>query len=161
MNNKRITLFFFAFVLYLPRVVSTQTEFKITATDAAVGDGFGLSVSISGDYIVVGAPNDDDEGSNSGSAYVFKRNRTIWIQEAKLTASDAEGAGSMFRVTTLDLDNLPKAGDAVDYEEDFFGKPTFLTVIGQIEAEIFAQAMSDVYTFGPTFRAENSNTSRH
>ena len=67
----------------------------------------------------------------------------------------------MFRVTTLDLDNPPKKGGVVDHDEDFFGKPAFLTVSGQLEAEIFAQAMCDVYTFGPTFRAENSNTSRH
>ena len=67
----------------------------------------------------------------------------------------------MFRVTTLDLGNLPVKGGSIDHGEDFFGKPTFLTVSGQLEAEIFAQALCDVYTFGPTFRAENSNTSRH
>jgi asparaginyl-tRNA synthetase len=78
-----------------------------------------------------------------------------------ITASDAEGAGSMFRVTTMDLRDVPKKDGAVDVEEDFFGRPTFLTVSGQLEAEIFALALSDVYTFGPTFRAENSNTSRH
>ena len=91
----------------------------------------------------------------------FQERGFNYVQTPIITASDAEGAGNMFRVTTLDLDNLPKAGGAVDYGEDFFGKPTFLTVSGQLEAEIFAQAMSDVYTFGPTFRAENSNTSRH
>ena len=84
-----------------------------------------------------------------------------FIQTPIITASDAEGAGSMFRVTTLDLNDLPKNGSQVKDEEDFFGKPTFLTVSGQLEAEIFALALSDVYTFGPTFRAENSNTSRH
>jgi asparaginyl-tRNA synthetase len=84
-----------------------------------------------------------------------------YIQTPMITASDAEGAGSMFRVTTLDLDDLPTKDGAVDVGEDFFGKPTFLTVSGQLEAEIFALALSDVYTFGPTFRAENSNTSRH
>ena len=84
-----------------------------------------------------------------------------YIQTPTITASDAEGAGSMFRVTTLDLLNVPQKDGAVDTGEDFFGKPTFLTVSGQLEAEIFAQALSDVYTFGPTFRAENSNTSRH
>jgi asparaginyl-tRNA synthetase len=78
-----------------------------------------------------------------------------------ITASDAEGAGSMFRVTTLDLEDLAKKNGAVRADEDFFGKPTYLTVSGQLEAEIFALALSDVYTFGPTFRAENSNTSRH
>ena len=67
----------------------------------------------------------------------------------------------MFRATTLDLDDLPRLGGRVDNDADFFGRPAFLTVSGQLEAEIFAQAMSDVYTFGPTFRAENSNTSRH
>ena len=84
-----------------------------------------------------------------------------FIQTPIITASDAEGAGSMFRVTTLDLNDLPKNGSQVKDEEDFFGKPAFLTVSGQLEAEIFALALSDVYTFGPTFRAENSNTSRH
>jgi asparaginyl-tRNA synthetase len=84
-----------------------------------------------------------------------------YIQTPIITASDAEGAGSMFRVTTLDLENPPRRDGAVDFAEDFFGKPTFLTVSGQLEAEIFAMALSDVYTFGPTFRAENSNTSRH
>ena len=84
-----------------------------------------------------------------------------YIQTPMLTASDAEGAGSMFRVTTLDLQDPPKRDGAVDAAEDFFGRPTYLTVSGQLEAEIFALALSDVYTFGPTFRAENSNTSRH
>ena len=84
-----------------------------------------------------------------------------YIQTPIITASDAEGAGSMFRVTTLDLSNLPIKDGVVDHSEDFFGKPAFLTVSGQLEAEIFAQAMCNVYTFGPTFRAENSNTSRH
>jgi asparaginyl-tRNA synthetase len=84
-----------------------------------------------------------------------------YIQTPMITASDAEGAGSMFRVTTLDLQDPPKKDGSVDVGEDFFGKPTFLTVSGQLEAEIFALALSDVYTFGPTFRAENSNTSRH
>ena len=83
------------------------------------------------------------------------------IHTPMITASDAEGAGAMFRVTTLDLENLPVHAGAIDHGEDFFGKPTFLTVSGQLEAEIFALALSDVYTFGPTFRAENSNTSRH
>ena len=84
-----------------------------------------------------------------------------YLQSPLITASDAEGAGSMFRVTTLDLENLPTKDSGVDYEADFFGKPAFLTVSGQLEAEIFALALTDVYTFGPTFRAENSNTSRH
>ena len=84
-----------------------------------------------------------------------------YIQTPMITASDAEGAGSMFRVTTLNLQDPPKRDGAVDAAEDFFGRPTYLTVSGQLEAEIFALALSDVYTFGPTFRAENSNTSRH
>ena len=91
----------------------------------------------------------------------FQERGFLYIQSPVITASDAEGAGSMFRVTTLDLGNIPRKGGAVDHEEDFFGKPAFLTVSGQLEAEIFALALSNVYTFGPTFRAENSNTSRH
>ena len=91
----------------------------------------------------------------------FQDRGFLFIQAPMITASDAEGAGAMFRVTTLDLNNLPTKDGIVDSEEDFFGKPAFLTVSGQLEAEIFALAMSDVYTFGPTFRAENSNTSRH
>ena len=84
-----------------------------------------------------------------------------FIQTPIITASDAEGAGSMFQVTTLDRNDVPKESGTVRHEDDFFGKPAFLTVSGQLEAEIFAMALSDVYTFGPTFRAENSNTSRH
>jgi asparaginyl-tRNA synthetase len=91
----------------------------------------------------------------------FQERGFQYIQTPIITASDAEGAGSMFRVTTLDLDNPPRDEGAVDTAEDFFGRPTFLTVSGQLEAEIFAMALSNVYTFGPTFRAENSNTSRH
>jgi len=79
-----------------------------------------------------------------------------------ITASDAEGAGEMFRVTTLDMDNLPKKENGeINYEEDFFGRSANLTVSGQLEGELAALALSDIYTFGPTFRAENSNTSRH
>ncbi|MFW6268373.1 MAG: asparagine--tRNA ligase [Marinilabiliaceae bacterium] len=79
-----------------------------------------------------------------------------------ITASDAEGAGEMFQVTTLDLNNVPKDEvGQVDYSQDFFGKPTNLTVSGQLEGELAALALSEIYTFGPTFRAENSNTSRH
>ncbi len=91
----------------------------------------------------------------------FQERGFLYIQTPMITASDAEGAGAMFRVTTLDLDNLPTKDGRVDTEEDFFGKPAYLTVSGQLEAEIFALAMTNVYTFGPTFRAENSNTSRH
>jgi asparaginyl-tRNA synthetase len=91
----------------------------------------------------------------------FQSRGFLFIQAPMITASDAEGAGAMFRVTTLDLEHLPMKDGAVNSEEDFFGKPAFLTVSGQLEAEIFALALSDVYTFGPTFRAENSNTSRH
>ena len=79
-----------------------------------------------------------------------------------ITASDAEGAGEMFQVTTLDIDNLPRTEEGeIDYSKDFFGKPTNLTVSGQLEGELAALAMSEIYTFGPTFRAENSNTTRH
>ena len=91
----------------------------------------------------------------------FQERGFLYIQTPIITASDAEGAGAMFRATTLDMDNLPTQDGRVDNDADFFGRPAFLTVSGQLEAEIFAQAMSDVYTFGPTFRAENSNTSRH
>ena len=79
-----------------------------------------------------------------------------------ITASDAEGAGEMFRVTTLDLDEIPRKEDgSVDFSRDFFGRPTNLTVSGQLEGELGALALSSIYTFGPTFRAENSNTPRH
>jgi len=84
-----------------------------------------------------------------------------YVHTPIITASDAEGAGAMFQVTTLDLAALAKSGKAPDYAKDFFAKPTFLTVSGQLEAETYALALSRVYTFGPTFRAENSNTSRH
>jgi asparaginyl-tRNA synthetase len=85
-----------------------------------------------------------------------------WISTPILTASDTEGAGEMFRVSTLDMLNLPKTEQGkVDYSQDFFGKETFLTVSGQLNVETYCTAMSKVYTFGPTFRAENSNTSRH
>ena len=84
------------------------------------------------------------------------------MQTPIITGSDCEGAGEMFRVTTLDLDNLPRTVDGkVDFSKDFFGKSTNLTVSGQLNAENFALAFGDVYTFGPTFRAENSNTQRH
>jgi len=86
----------------------------------------------------------------------------MWVHTPIITGSDCEGAGEMFRVSTLDLDELPRAeGGEVDFSKDFFGKLTGLTVSGQLEAEAFAQAFTDVYTFGPTFRAENSNTPRH
>jgi asparaginyl-tRNA synthetase len=79
-----------------------------------------------------------------------------------ITGSDCEGAGQMFKVTTLDFDHLPRTEEGkVDFEQDFFGKATNLTVSGQLEGEIYATALTNVYTFGPTFRAENSNTSRH
>ncbi|MFM7309642.1 MAG: asparagine--tRNA ligase [Flavobacteriales bacterium] len=84
----------------------------------------------------------------------------FYLHAPIITGSDAEGAGEMFRVTNLDLDAIAKAGK-VDHSEDFFGKPTNLTVSGQLEAELAALALGKVYTFGPTFRAENSNTSRH
>src|SRR5579864_1005593 len=86
----------------------------------------------------------------------------FWISTPIITASDAEGAGELFRVSTLDLANLPRnSGGAVDFAQDFFGTETFLTVSGQLNVEAYCLALSKVYTFGPTFRAENSNTSRH
>ncbi len=91
----------------------------------------------------------------------FQAEGFLYIQPPIITASDCEGAGEMFKVTTLDLAKVPKQGPQVDYERDFFQRPAYLTVSGQLEAEIFACALGKVYTFGPTFRAENSNTSRH
>lgn len=96
----------------------------------------------------------------------FQEQGFLYIHPPIITASDCEGAGEMFKVTTLDLAKVPKktlegGGTAVDYSQDFFDRPSFLTVSGQLEAEIFACALGKVYTFGPTFRAENSNTSRH
>jgi asparaginyl-tRNA synthetase len=92
----------------------------------------------------------------------FNDNGFYYLHTPIITGSDAEGAGEMFKVTTLDLKNPPMNGDnSIDYSEDFFGKETNLTVSGQLEAELGALALSKVYTFGPTFRAENSNTPRH
>jgi len=91
----------------------------------------------------------------------FQENAFYYTHTPIITASDCEGAGEMFRVTTLDLNRLAKSNREVNYELDFFDKPTFLTVSGQLEAETYATALGRVYTFGPTFRAENSNTSRH
>ena len=86
----------------------------------------------------------------------------LWIGTPIITASDAEGAGELFRVSTLDLANLPRTEDGrVDFTQDFFGREAFLTVSGQLNVEAYCLALSKVYTFGPTFRAENSNTSRH
>lgn len=86
----------------------------------------------------------------------------VYIHTPIITGSDAEGAGEMFKVTTLDLDNPPKnEAGKIDYKEDFFGKATNLTVSGQLEGELAAMALGNIYTFGPTFRAENSNTTRH
>jgi asparaginyl-tRNA synthetase len=92
----------------------------------------------------------------------FQERGFLYIQTPIITGADCEGAGKMFRVTALDPDNLPKQKEGkVDYSKDFFGLPTYLTVSGQLNGEIYACALSDIYTFGPTFRAENSNTSRH
>ena len=92
----------------------------------------------------------------------FDERGYYWINTPIITASDAEGAGHMFRVSTLDMANLPRTEDgAVDFGEDFFGRETFLTVSGQLNVEAYCLSMTRVYTFGPTFRAENSNTSRH
>ena len=102
----------------------------------------------------------------SAAAYAvhefFQSRGFVYVQTPIITGSDCEGAGEMFQVTTLDLNNVPKTEDGqVDYSQDFFGKKTSLTVSGQLNAENFAMAFGDVYTFGPTFRAENSNTQRH
>ncbi len=92
----------------------------------------------------------------------FHERGFYWVHTPILTASDAEGAGEMFRVSTLDLANLPRTPEgAVDFAQDFFGRPAYLTVSGQLNVEGYCLALSRVYTFGPTFRAENSNTSRH
>jgi asparaginyl-tRNA synthetase len=92
----------------------------------------------------------------------FHENGFFWVNTPIITASDAEGAGALFRVSTLDLMNLPRAGEGrIDFTQDFFGRETFLTVSGQLNVETYCMALSKVYTFGPTFRAENSNTSRH
>jgi asparaginyl-tRNA synthetase len=92
----------------------------------------------------------------------FNERGFVYLHSPIITGSDAEGAGEMFQVTTLDLNNVPKNEDgSINYKKDFFGKATNLTVSGQLEAELGALALSEVYTFGPTFRAENSNTSRH
>ena len=92
----------------------------------------------------------------------FQERGFVYVHTPIITASDCEGAGEMFRVTTLDPENPPRKEDGtVDFSQDFFGKPANLTVSGQLNAENFAMAFGDVYTFGPTFRAENSNTQRH
>ncbi|MGB3612234.1 MAG: asparagine--tRNA ligase, partial [Elainellaceae cyanobacterium] len=94
----------------------------------------------------------------------FQEQGFLWIHTPIITASDCEGAGEMFSVTSLNLGQVPLTkgdGQVVDYSKDFFGRPAYLTVSGQLEAEIMATAFTNVYTFGPTFRAENSNTSRH
>jgi len=91
----------------------------------------------------------------------FHERGFLYTHTPIITASDCEGAGEMFRVTSLDLERLAKSGGNLNYELDFFDKPTFLTVSGQLEGETYASALGRIYTFGPTFRAENSNTSRH
>ena len=92
----------------------------------------------------------------------FQENDFVYVHTPIITGSDCEGAGEMFRVTTLDMENADRNPDgSIDYSKDFFGKETSLTVSGQLEAETFAMAFRNIYTFGPTFRAENSNTARH
>ncbi|BCA80400.1 asparagine--tRNA ligase [Desulfuromonas sp. AOP6] len=91
----------------------------------------------------------------------FNERGFLYVHTPIITANDCEGAGEMFRVTTLDSENPPKNGNHIAWNEDFFGEKTGLTVSGQLQGELFATAFSDIYTFGPTFRAENSNTSRH
>lgn len=101
----------------------------------------------------------------SGLAYsihkFFQERGFVYVHTPIITASDCEGAGELFKVTTFDLENIPKAHGKPDFSQDFFNSPAYLTVSGQLEGEVFACALSDVYTFGPTFRAENSNTPRH
>jgi asparaginyl-tRNA synthetase len=92
----------------------------------------------------------------------FQEHGFIYVQTPIITTSDCEGAGQMFAVTTLNLQQTPRGADGkIDWQQDFFGKPAYLTVSGQLEGEIFASAFAKIYTFGPTFRAENSNTPRH
>ncbi len=92
----------------------------------------------------------------------FQEREFVYVHTPLITGSDCEGAGEMFQVTTLDLNNVPKNEDgSIDYSQDFFGKETNLTVSGQLNGETYAQAFKNIYTFGPTFRAENSNTTRH
>lgn len=92
----------------------------------------------------------------------FNERGFVYVHTPIITGSDCEGAGEMFRITTLDLENVPKKEDgSVDYSQDFFGKSTNLTVSGQLEGETYAMAFGNIYTFGPTFRSENSNTARH
>ena len=92
----------------------------------------------------------------------FDENNFFWVNTPIITGSDAEGAGALFRVSTLDLANLSRTPQGeVDFVQDFFGREAFLTVSGQLNVEAYCLALSKVYTFGPTFRAENSNTSRH
>src|SRR5262252_5660283 len=91
----------------------------------------------------------------------FQERGFVYVHTPIITGSDCEGAGELFRVSTIDLKNPPRKGNEIDYAKDFFARQTYLTVSGQLEAEAFACALSKVYTFGPTFRAENSNTSRH
>ncbi len=92
----------------------------------------------------------------------FQSRGFIWVHTPVITSSDCEGAGELFTVTSLDMENLPRrGGKVIDFSQDFFGKRAFLTVSGQLEAEFLALSLGNVYTFGPTFRAENSNTARH
>jgi asparaginyl-tRNA synthetase len=91
----------------------------------------------------------------------FQERGFLYVHTPIITASDCEGAGELFRVSTIDPDSPPKANGKVDYTKDFFGKPAFLTVSGQLQGEAFACGLGKIYTFGPTFRAENSNTPRH
>ena len=98
----------------------------------------------------------------SAPDYPLQKRGFVYVHTPLITGSDCEGAGEMFQVTTMDLNNVPKNEDgSVDYSKDFFGKETSLTVSGQLNGETYAQAFRNIYTFGPTFRAENSNTTRH
>ena len=92
----------------------------------------------------------------------YEEREFVYVHTPLITGSDCEGAGEMFKVTTLDLNDLPKTeAGQIDFSKDFFGKQTNLTVSGQLNGETYAMAFKNIYTFGPTFRAENSNTTRH
>ena len=156
-----------------------KQPFEIQASEVTVGRSFrsGLSAAeetsqpgISADHHSFKTADQHLPGGYSGVrsllAYAihkfFQERGFVYVHTPLITGSDCEGAGEMFRVTTLDLDNVPKTDEgAVDYSKDFFGKETNLTVSGQLNGETYAQAFRNIYTFGPTFRAENSNTTRH
>lgn len=125
------------------------------------GQNVGAALSVTGTVVLSAAFRVRSVAAHAIHCF-FQDRGFVYVHTPIITASDCEGAGEMFRVTTLDMENPPRTEDGkVDYSQDFFGKPANLTVSGQLNAENFAMAFGDVYTFGPTFRAENSNTQRH